>query len=246
MALKRLFVTAALAGMLAGCIEDPEGEAPDQPVIGEAGDEAEVVPLTEGPRFEAAARAVLGEAGEVEADWGGEPMRVRAHSLILLDGANAALVTQGRNANDCHACAGATSIHYLRASGPEDFELVEEWIALVPGSGWGEPASLDRIETRLASYPVLIFSRGYTGQGVTETNMSLVALSGSGPIISEPIMTSEDNGGYLGEDSPDYRSVEGAMSEPMPGQGFTMRYTGTEPFERRYRVKGGRFVAVED
>ncbi|MCJ8191485.1 hypothetical protein [Sphingomicrobium aestuariivivum] len=239
----RLWTAGAMALALAACGDRADrGDAPEETVVEPAFEEVNI--QTEGPVFEDAAYTVLGTLEPLEVEWEGEPMTVAPRALFQLAD-RAYLLSEGRNANDCHACEGASALHRLEQGGMQDFALASSEVAMVPGSGWGEPSSFDRVETGLAGAPVLVFSRGFTAQGVTISSMTLVTLLPDGAVVSEPIMVSEDNGGLHAEGSADHHAVEGEIVDAVAGEGFTMRYTGTETSERAYRYEDGRFVAAD-
>jgi hypothetical protein len=194
----------------------------------------------------AAFRAAFGRDGRAAATVEGSQLTFRP-GRILWVGDRAILISPGKNRSDCHACAGALAIHYLRPF-RDAFEVVGAWPGAVRGWGWGEPPTDWSISNRFASNPVLVAEGGFMGQGIVCSSATLTELSPEGPIESAIIRTGYSNGGAI----TDERLAEGERAEELDGEitniqrdrSFDVRFTGTARFTERYVRRGNRFVPV--
>ena len=158
---------------------------------------------------------------------------------LVWAGDTAVLVSEGTNAEDCHACTGSLAVHYLKPEG-DGFAVAGAWPQAVPGQGFGQPPAEWAISDRFADRPVIEAEGGYTGQGITCTTATLTLLGPAGPVASDPVPIGYSNEGA----GAPARTLNGTIGDIARGRGFAVDVTGTERFTERYRFEDGRFVHV--
>lgn len=194
-------------------------------------------------------RAAFGAAGEARRTVGDQTY-VYAPERLEWIGGRAALISLGRNGNNCHACGGAMAVHYLR---PESngFRVTGAWLDTDASSSNGEPPHEIAIIRELSDYPVVYASGGGTWQGQTCTWARLVELRPEAPVTSDSILMSHSNAGNV--DPVTGRTfggdpaieIEGRIVNIRRSRSFDVAFTGTERFSETYRYRGNRWVGPD-
>lgn len=153
-------------------------------------------------------------------------------------GARAVLVSPGRNSQDCHACAGELSVHYLNAEA-DGFRVAGEWLTAIGGAGFGAPPEW-RFSTELTDQPVLRVEGGGGNQGIFCSVFSFYALGSAGPAQIADIQTGYSNASGFGDD--DGSEINGRIANVRKNISFEVAYTGTRSFVERWVWRGDRFV----
>ena len=131
------------------------------------------------------------------------------------------LISEGQNADDCHACSGALAVHYLSEKA-DGWHVSGEWLTASGGGSWGHPGSNWGISTSLLEYPVLYSESGGTWQGCSSSVANFLPLLPDGPGESVMIPLFHDNSGGYG----DLVEVEGRIFDIRPSHGFKITYSG--------------------
>jgi hypothetical protein len=164
----------------------------------------------------------------------GEPAILVFSPTALLDlGSDLkALISQGSNKEDCHACSGGLAVHYLARNGT-DWRTVGQWFDVAAGNGFGAPPTVV-VRQDLFAGPALEAQTGWAGQGCTVSGSQLIELTPSGPVTRvENVPTGADNSG---EGGPQPFSFDGRIVAEQKGASFTVHYTGTVKDDVAYRA----------
>jgi hypothetical protein len=153
-------------------------------------------------------------------------------------GDRAVLISAGPSTEDCHACAGALAVHYLKAAG-ETFEVTGAWPNVVSGSGWGAAPEW-KLTKAFTSFPAIYEEGGFTAQGCTSSGAFLVELAPSGPIQSGLVRLGFDDSGGLG-DRP-AMAITGKITNVKKDISFDVAYTGGQQFVETWIKRAGKFV----
>lgn len=148
-------------------------------------------------------------------------------------GDKAVLVSEGTNAEECHACAGHVAVHRLAAAG-DGFRVEGEWLS-VATDDYGRPPEW-RITDELTGRPALRVEGGGGNQGIFCHFSSWYDLTGDRPARIARVQT-----GYTNEGQEGGFELEGRIANLRPGQSFDVVYSGYEDFTETYRLRGGRF-----
>ena len=156
-----------------------------------------------------------------------------------------ALVALGENHDNCHACTGGLSVHYLKrtASGFEPWGAVDGY--RFDGDGFGAPPNWS-IRRDLEDYPVLVIETGYTGQGCTSAQQALVELTPEGAEVrvgSVPVLY--DNSGAYEEDDPQIVELQGEIHPLVKGRRFEVVFHGTRSLRLVYEREHGAYVTKD-
>lgn len=181
----------------------------------------------------AAFQAAFGKAGQAELTSGDDTRTYRPSRLLRVDD-QYVLLSEGRNASDCHVCSGGVAIHYLHAQG-DGFTLAGSWPDLVPGMGFGEPPDWS-ISDAYSSYPTLVAETGYTAQGCTSGGVWLTELRPGKPVRTELVPTHFENASGMGE--LDGQSIEGKIVNIRKDASFEVIYSGARSFTEKWVKKG--------
>jgi hypothetical protein len=176
----------------------------------------------------------------------GDQTYVYSPDRIEWIGNRAMLISLGRNADDCHACAGAMAIHYLHPEG-DGLSVDGAWLEAGPRGGWGRPADEIAINREMTNNPIVYSTSTDGGQGYMCTVAWLVELTHEGPVASEPIPIGSSNAGAVGDNGrtmggEPLREVEGRIANIRRGQSFDLVFTGAERFTETYHYRNGHFV----
>jgi hypothetical protein len=183
--------------------------------------------------------AAFGTAGSATLQTGERRISYKPGQLIWLAD-RAVLISPGTASDDCHACAGALAVHYLRASG-DTFQVIGSWPDAVSGAGYGAPPKY-RITSQFTASPAIYEEGGYTGQGCTSSSVTLTELAPGGPIQSGPIRLHYSmEGDVLDADSPG-GTIDGTITNVRKDVGFDVNYSGEQPFTENWVKRGARFV----
>ncbi len=163
---------------------------------------------------------------------------------LLWYGDRAVLITVGTNRTDCHACAGALGVHYLRAAGNR-FELIGSWPAAVEGWGYGAPPQIWSISNRFTRHPAIYAEGHFMGQGIICRSATLTELGPDGPVRSDLIWTGYSNEGATDE-AERLQDLNGAIADIRRDRSFEVRFTGTDRFTERYVRRGNRFTPAAE
>jgi len=160
----------------------------------------------------------------------------RPGSLIWV-GERAVLVSNGTNAEECHACAGMVAVHFLAPQG-EGFRVAGEWLS-VATDDYGHPPGW-RITSELTGRPALRVEGGGGNQGIFCNFVSYYDLAGDGPAEIARVQT-----GYTDEGSGEEGAgteLEGRIVNVRAGRSFDVSYSGGQRFAETYRLRDGRFA----
>jgi Short C-terminal domain len=152
-------------------------------------------------------------------------------------GDRAVLISDGSNAEECHACAGAVSVHYLAAEG-DGFRVTGEWLS-VATADYGHPPDW-RVTDELTGRPALRVENGGGNQGIFCSFVSYYDLGAPRPAEVARVQTGFTDEGYRGEE--EGVALEGQLAHVRAGRSFDVVYSGDESFTETYRFRGGRFV----
>ena len=152
---------------------------------------------------------------------------------LLWIGDRAVLVSNGANAEECHACAGMVAVHYLDPAG-DSFRVRGEWLN-VATDDYGRPPEW-RITDELTGRPALRVENGGGNQGIFCSFVSYYDLAGARPAEIARVQT-----GYTNEGEEGGFELEGRIANIRPGRSFDVVYSGFESFTESYLFRGGRF-----
>jgi hypothetical protein len=182
-----------------------------------------------GKAFEAA----FGKSGQAELT-AGDDRRIFRPSRLLRVGDKYVLLSEGTNVSDCHVCAGALAIHYLRET-DDGFAVIGSWPDLVRGSGWGGPPDWI-VSNDFNTYPTVFEEGGYTAQGCTSGGVTLTELRPDTPVQSGLVRTHFDNQSGFGE--LDGKSIKGTIGNIRKDTSFEVTYSGARSFVEKWVKKG--------
>ena len=210
--------------------------------------ERDIRALPEAEQLARGFRAAFGSFGRATLTLEGSRLTFEPGRLLWLDD-KAVLISPGTNGSDCHACAGALAVHYLRPAG-EGFELAGSWPGAVRGWGWGAPPAEWRISRDFTSHPAILAQGGFTGQGRTCSSAVLTELRPDGPVESGPIWTGYDDEGAITDEhlarGERVQRLNGEIANIRRDRSFEVRFAGTDRFTERYVRRGNRFVAASE
>jgi hypothetical protein len=152
---------------------------------------------------------------------------------LLWVGDHAMLVSNGSNAEECHACAGMVAVHRL-APAADGFRVEGEWLS-VATDDYGRPPDW-RITDELTGRPALRVENGGGNQGIFCDFVTWYDLAGARPAEIARVQT-----GYSNEGEEGGFELQGRIANVRPGRSFDVVYTGYESFTETYRLRGGRF-----
>ena len=158
-------------------------------------------------------------------------------------GERAVLLSDGPSTDDCHACAGALAIHYLRPAG-DKFEVTGAWPDAVSGAGWGA-APKWRLTGAYTSFPAVYEEGGGGGQGYNCAVARLIELAPAGPVVSGPIRLHYDNEGAVTDEAAKV-AIDGKIVNVKKDVSFDVAYSGSQTFTESWRKRGARFVPQGD
>lgn len=184
------------------------------------------------------AAAFGGAQGQATAAAHGQNVVYKPKDLFWI-GDRAVLISAGPSTEDCHACAGALAVHYLRAVG-DKFEVTGAWPDAATGAGWGA-APKWKITNLFTSFPAIYEEGAGGGQGYTCASANLIELAPAGPVTSGPIRLHYDNDGAV-TDNQAKVSIDGKIVNLKKDVSFDIAYTGSQSFTESWVKRGGRFV----
>jgi len=156
-------------------------------------------------------------------------------------GGGYALVSLGHNLSDCHVCAGAMAIHYLRRGSDGRWTATGAWPEILYGNGFGEPPRW-RLRADLGVSAMIQSETGWSGQGYSCGSADLVELAPDGPKLrAEDIPLHYDDAGAVGDDRATV--VDGEIAQGPHG-GLRVTYKGSRAGVVDYALKDGRFSRV--
>ncbi|MBV9931712.1 MAG: SHOCT domain-containing protein [Alphaproteobacteria bacterium] len=184
------------------------------------------------------AAAFGGATGEARAQVNGQTVVYKPKDLFWI-GDRAVLVSAGPSTDDCHACAGALAVHYLKANA-DKFEVTGSWPNLVGGAGWGK-APQWKLTNAFTSFPAIFEEGSGMGQGYVCASATLTELAPSGPVSSGPIPLHYDNEGAVSDDAAKV-TIDGKIVNVKKDVSFDVAYAAAEPFTETWVRRGGKFV----
>lgn len=197
--------------------------------------------------LEAAFRAAYGKPSPVAAQTPLGTVNFKPGGLVDVDHSAGvvALVALGENPENCHACTGNLSVHYLKrtALGLKPWGTVNDYE--FDGDGFGAPPNWS-VRRDLERYPVLVIETGYTGQGCTSAQQSLVELTPEAAemrVASVPILY--DNSGAYEEGDPQVVELEGEIRPLVKGKRFEVVFHGTRSLRLIYEREHGAYVTKD-
>jgi hypothetical protein len=185
------------------------------------------------------AAAFGGAQGQATAAAHGQNVVYKPRDLFWI-GDRAVLISAGPSTDDCHACAGALAVHYLRAAG-DKFEVTGSWPDAITGAGWGA-APKWRMTNVFTSFPAIYEQGSGGGQGYVCSVARIVELAPSGPVTSGPIPLHYDNEGAVTDEQAKV-SIDGKIVSVKKDAAFDVAYTGSQTFTQSWVKQGDRFVA---
>jgi hypothetical protein len=184
------------------------------------------------------AAAFGGARGQATAAAHGQNVVYKPRDLFWI-GDRAVLVSAGSSTDDCHACAGALAVHYLRAAG-DKFEVTGAWPDAAAGAGGGA-APKWKITNLFTSFPAIYEEGAGGGPGHGCASASLIELAPAGPVTSGPIRLHYDNEGAVADDQAKV-TIDGKIVNLRKDVSFDVAYTGSQAFTESWAKRGGRFV----
>jgi hypothetical protein len=157
-------------------------------------------------------------------------------ATLLWVGDRAVLISNGNNADECHACAGVVAVHHLVPEG-EGFRVDGEWLR-VATDDYGRPPEW-RISSELTGRPALRAKGGGGNQGIFCHFVTWYDLAGGRPSELARVQTGYTNEGS-GEEGEGVE-LTGRIANLRRGRSFDVVYTGYESFTESYRWRGDRF-----
>lgn len=187
--------------------------------------------------LEAAFRAAYGKASPVTIGAQNAQMTFTPAGLVDVDPSTGlqVLVAEGQNKEDCHACAGSLSLHYLKHT-PKGFERTgKSGRDQFNGNGFGSPPQW-KVRGDLAANPVLTVETGFTGQGYTCASQALVELTPNGAKVrAESVPVEYDDSG-VGRGR--VTTLEGHIRPLVTGRSFEVVFRGTGSMRMVYERRG--------
>jgi hypothetical protein len=153
-----------------------------------------------------------------------------------------ALVSKMHRAFECHVCAGALVIHYLKREG-QKFSLLGSWPKIGGEGPYGEPAAW-RIRTDLDDVPTLFTTIQDGGQGCYQTWVELIALTPTAPVRQVHFAIKSEYSAGLDQPGPNDFKTTGSIRDVERGKGFSVQYVGKPGLLVRYRKTGNLFRAT--
>lgn len=147
------------------------------------------------------------------------------------------LLSAGEVADASHFAAGKIAAHYLRVDG-DRFALVRAYPKAVVTGSFGAVGDW-RVRRDIDADPVIVAEGGGTWQGYSCSMATLTALRAGGPVELATVRTSYDNGGAADGDAA--VSIEGKITNVVPGRSFDVAYTGTRSFTETYLFDVSRY-----
>ncbi len=193
--------------------------------------------LDSGPEIQAAFEAAFGASAPVamETDEFGE-LSFSPSQLIQIG--STYYLLSGGTGMDCHSCSGGLAVDRLEYTGGV-FESVGERQVLV-GTSWGLPPEV-QTRTDLFTYPALVTTGGWSGQGCGVTSLSLAEMTPDG--LVERV---ERINVYHSFEDMGVGPTEGEIVPRDPGSSFDVRYTGEQSMTITYELSGQVYVPSRD
>ena len=187
-------------------------------------------------RLRLAFATVFGKAASATRTIDGETLTYTPAALEWI-GDKAALLSFGKNAQDCHVCFGTISIHYLTLKG-DRFAVGGAWPTAIRGIAWGQATGGLSVNRNFSTHPVVASQFGDMNQGCAHGGVSLTELRPEGPTHWADVLTSHTN--PVGEDQA--TEVEGVISDIQKDRSFKVVYKGDDSFTETYVRRGSKFV----
>ncbi|MCW3837068.1 hypothetical protein ACFQ1E_13085 [Sphingomonas canadensis] len=225
---------------LAGCGGNPPGGGnATQPSNAAAAESGGAVKTASAAQLGQAFAAVFGKSSPVVRVVDGSKQTTKAAQLLLVDG-RAILLTTMEIADGCHACAGALGVYYLEPQG-DGYRVTARYPEAISGDGWGAAPQWS-LAPEFADGLIIKTEGGYMGQGYSCEGAALYRLGPKGPEAIAEIALGSSNEGAVGEDSPEAKTLSGAIAGIERNRGFTVRVTGSETFTESYVYRDGKFI----
>jgi hypothetical protein len=180
--------------------------------------------------------AAFGSEGSATRTIGDETYTYTPAALEWI-GEKAALLSFGRNAQDCHACFGTIGIHYLKPIG-DRFEVTGAWPTEIHGVAWGAPTNGLSVSHKFSSHPVVMSEYGDMNQGCAYGGVLLTELRPEGPSHWGSVRTVYVN--PVGDDQA--TEISGKIVGIRKNRSFKVVYTGNDRFIETYVRRGSKFV----
>lgn len=149
------------------------------------------------------------------------------------------LVSEGRVPDFSHADGGRLDITYLAPAG-ERYVATRRFPAAAEAGSMGQMTEWS-VSNRFSDLPVIYAEGGFSGQGYTCGTTSLVELRPEGVATVATFQDSYSNDGAADGDAD---RIEGKIRDIVPNRSFTVHFTGTRTFDRRYVRVGDRYRLV--
>ncbi len=186
--------------------------------------------------LDAASRAAFGRQGAtIRID--NEQVRYRPSRLVQTR-FGPVLLAEGRVRDFSHVSPGRIGAWYLRRV-PGGYARVSAFPKAVTGGSMGGLSEWG-VSTRFAANPVISAESGFTGQGITCVSTILTELTPRGPVEIAVVPTAYENAGAVGR----ARSIEGKITNIVPGRSFAVSYGGSARFVERYVRRGASYQRV--
>ncbi|MBN8501451.1 MAG: SHOCT domain-containing protein [Sphingomonadales bacterium] len=201
--------------------------------------------LPEAEQLRLASLAALGFTGTRKSKDGEQVVITKPLRVLNLPFATV-LLTSTERPDDCHGCAGFVGVYYLKEQNGA-FKVTGKWPEAVSGWAWGMVPDW-KISTAYTSNPAIVAEGAFTAQGYTCTGMNIVELTPKGPVESDVIHLSMNNGGAVDPETgltmggDPARDVTGKIVNVRKGKSLQVQISGDENFTESYEMKGGKFV----
>ncbi len=159
--------------------------------------------------------------------------------LIPMDG-GMALVSTARNLSDCHLCAGALAVHYLKRGPGGAWTVSGAWPELAFGNGFGAPPDWE--VRQFGQRRFIQAEAGWTGQGYTCSSATLIELGPDTVAVRAVVPVHYDNEGAVGEG--EAATVIDGRIESGPDGKLRVTYEGTKSGVVDYARSGERYAPV--
>lgn len=166
----------------------------------------------------------------------GDQVVYSPQAFINIEPGVVALISKGEIPQGCHACYGATSIHYLKKEA-DGYSLLGAWQDISGKAPWGKAAPWS-VRTDIDDSPMLVFETDDGGQGASIGTYDLVALTPVGPVVrAEDITVSSGNS----ESTPP--CMESGILLPIErGHRFAIQFSGTKSYRATYTRYGDQYL----
>ena len=195
--------------------------------------------------LEAAFRAAFGKPSPVTIGTKDVAMTFTPAGLVDVDRSAGilALVANGQNKDDCHACTGSLSVRYVKRT-PAGFQPWGKADGYqFNGNGFGGPPQW-KVRRDLEDNPVLAIETGFTGQGYTCAAQDLAELTPDGAVTRAYGVPVEYDDSGVGDEGGHRHitTLEGQVRPLVKGHRFEVVFHGTRSKRMLYERRGETYA----